>query len=51
MGGIMFLFYYYDDKAELKKALIKASSVGLLFGVVNTLTENWWLKKKNKQQN
>ena len=50
MGGIMFLFYYYDDKTELKKALLKASVIGLLFGGITTWTENWRLKKNSKNK-
>lgn len=50
MGGIMFLFYYFDDKTELKKALIKASVIGLLFGGITTWSENRRLEKNSKNK-
>ncbi len=50
MGGLMFLFYYYADKIELKKALLKAATFGLLVGMVSTWGENWWINKNNKKK-
>lgn len=48
LGGVMFLFYRYSDHAPLDKSLAKAAVVGILFGIVNTLTENWWLNRAKK---
>ena len=48
MAGIMFLFYYFPDKTELSKSLMKASFVGVFFGVVSTLTQNWWVNRAKR---
>lgn len=47
----MFLFYRYSDHAPLDIALSKALVFGVLFGLINTVTENWWLRRAKRSNN
>lgn len=50
-AGLMFLFYRYSDHAPLDIALSKALVFGVLFGLINTVTENWWLRRAKRSNN
>lgn len=45
-GGIMFIFYYFVDKTPLNKALSKAATVAVLFGIINIVADALLNKKK-----
>lgn len=46
-SAVMFVFYRFADKIPLEEALLKAGTIGLLFGIMRGITQVFLKRKES----